>query len=131
MWRLAGYIGLTCALFHGGLSPAADSWFADVERYTDLRETYLDVAGPEPASFTTLGVAPFLTAQALGSTDMAFSAAQVIDDYGNPHAAIGIDFAPTLLAGSAVTLEEYQRSHSQRTVSRLQLSVAVSKGESA
>lgn len=129
--RLTRFVGLTCTLAYSGLSQSAESWFADVERYTDLRETHLDVAGPEPASFTALGVAPFLTAQALGSTDMAFSAAQVIDDYGNPHAAIGIDFAPTLLAGREVTLENYQRSHSQRTVSRLQLSVAVSKGESS
>jgi hypothetical protein len=129
--RLARFAGVTCALVHSGYSAAADSWFADIERYTNLRQIRLDVAAPEPASFTALGVAPFLTAQALASADMAFSVAQVIDDYGNPRAAFGIDFAPTLVTGTGVTLGDYQRSHSQRVVSRLQLSIAVSKGESA
>src|SRR5512139_1241907 len=129
-WR-ARFAGMACAFSCCGHALAADSWFADIERHTNLREIRLDVAGPESASFTALGVAPFVTAQALASSDMSFSAAQVFDDHGNPRAALGIDFAPTLLTKKQVTLEDYQRSHSQRTVSRLQLSVAVSKGEGA
>lgn len=124
--------GVVCALLCSGYALAAeDSWYTDVERTTNLRDIRLDVAGPESASFTALGVAPFVTAQALASSDMSFSAAQVFDDFGNPRAAVGVDFAPTLLSRSEVTLGDYQHSHTQRTVSRLQLSIAVSHGESA
>jgi len=123
---------MACAIACSPCAPAAaDSWFGDLERSTRLREIHLDVAGPESASFTALGVAPFITAQALASPDLAFSAAQVFDDFGNPRAAVGIDFAPTLLSRPEVTLGDYQRTHLQRTVSRLQLSLAVSHGESA
>jgi len=119
-------------LLHGGASMAADNaWFADIERHTRLHDIRLDVAGPESASFTALGVAPFITAQALASPDLAFSASQVFDDFGNPRAAVGIDFAPTLLSKPELTLGDYQRTHLQRTVSRLQFSLAVSHGESA
>jgi hypothetical protein len=125
-WATAGL------LLYGGASMAAeDSWFADLERYTRLRDIHLDVAAPESASFTALGVAPFITAQALASPDLSFSASQVFDDFGNPRAAVGIDFAPTLLSRPELTLQDYQRTHRQRTVSRLQLSLAVSHGESA
>lgn len=130
MARIAPLVAVAWILVYGGPTCAADSWFTDVERYTSLRETRLDVAGPEPASFTALGVAPFVTAQALASSDVAISAAQVFDDYGNPRAALGVDFAPTLLTEREVTLGDYQHSHTQRTVSRLQLSLAISKGES-
>lgn len=129
--RIVRFVSAAWLVVQAGPIQAADSWFTDVERYTSLRETRLDVAGPEPASFTALGVAPFVTAQALASSDIAFSAAQVFDDYGNPRAAVGIDFAPTLLTEREVTLGDYQHSHTQRTVSRLQLSLAISKGESA
>lgn len=91
--RFAGIFLLPCA------NAAEPSWFDDVERYTPLREIRLDVAGPESASFTALGVAPFVTAQAL--------------------------------SGSGITLGKYQRSHPERIASRLQLSLAVSRGESA
>jgi hypothetical protein len=131
MFSLTRFAMAVAAIFSSAAALAADSWFDDIERYTNLREIRLDIAGPESASFTALRVAPFLTAQALATSDMSFSAAQVFDDYGNPRAALGVDFAPTLLRKSAVTLKDYQRSHAQRIVSRLQLSVAVTKGESA
>lgn len=122
---------MACAIACSPCVPAADSWFSDLERSTRLRDIRLDVAGPESASFTALGVAPFVTAQALASPDLGFSAAQVFDDFGNPHVAAGIDFAPTLLSSPDVTLGDYQRTHRQRIESRLQLSLAVSHGESA
>ena len=55
---------------------AADSWFDDVERYTNLWEIRLDVAGPESARFTALRVAPFIPAQAPATGDMGLSAAK-------------------------------------------------------
>jgi hypothetical protein len=134
--RITRFAAIAWMLVKAGSCLAEEPWFADVERYTSLRDIRLDVAGPEPASFTALGVAPFVTGQALASADMSFSLAQVVDDYGNPRAAFGIDFAAslltdTLLSDPEVTLGDYARSHSQRVVSRLQLSVAVSKGESS
>ena len=124
----AGLIGLL--LWSSSGSAADEGWFADIERYTTLRETRLDVAGPEPASFTALGVAPFLTAQALASSDIAFSAAQVLDEHGNPRAAIGVDFAPIAVEDSRMTLGDYQHIHHDRFASRIQFSLAASKGES-
>lgn len=109
---------------------ADDSWFGDVEQYTRLRDTRIDVAGPEPASFTALGVAPFFTAQSLASSDLAIAAAQVFDDQGHPRGALGIDFAPVSLSESRLDLADYQHNREKRFVSRIQLSMAVSKGES-
>ena len=104
----------------------------DIEKYALLRETRIDVSGPEPAGFTALGVAPFVTAQALASSDLAFSAAQIIDDRGNPRAAIGVDFTPWALAKAAeLRLGDYQRDRINRFISRIQVSLAASKGESA
>jgi hypothetical protein len=130
--RIYRFTAIAWMLAWAGSCMAEDnSWFADIERYTSLREIRLDVAGPEPASFTAMGVAPFVTGQALASADVAFSFAQVVNNNGNPRAAFGVDFAATLLTDSEVTLGDYQHSHSQRVASRLQLSVAVSKGESS
>lgn len=85
---------------------------------------------PEPASFTALGMVPFLTAQSLASSDFSVAAAQVFDDQGHPRGALGIDFAPVSLSESRLDLADYQHNHEKRFVSRIQLSMAVSKGES-
>ncbi|NKF20759.1 hypothetical protein [Solimonas marina] len=108
-----------------------EQWFYDLERSVSLGETRVDVAGPEPASFVALGVSPFLTGQALASSDIAFSGAQVWDDYGHPRAALGVDFAPVALADSSLTLDDYQHHRPYRFASRIQVSFAISKGESA
>jgi hypothetical protein len=106
-------------------------WFDDLQRDTPMRRARIDVAGPEPASFTTLGVAPFLTAQALAASDFSIEAAQVFDDQGRPRAALGVDFAPAQLGRSRLALADYQHNRRKRFVSRIQLSLAVSRGESA
>lgn len=131
-WKsvLSRFIALSMLLATGTAWPADDAWFVDVETYTRLRDTRIDVAGPEPASFTALGVAPFLTAQALASSDLAIAAAQVFDDQGNPRAALGVDFAPLGLGDSHLELADYQHNRKKRFVSRIQLSMAASKGES-
>lgn len=123
-------MALAAAMAAGAAWSEDGSWFDDVERYTRLKHTRIDVAGPEPASFTALGVAPFLTAQALASSDFAISAAQVIDDLGNPRAAVGLDFEPLTLADGALALSDYRRNREKRFVSRIQLSMAASQGES-
>jgi len=122
---------LPALLLSGIARSAAPTWFDDVERYTPLRDTRLDVAGPEPASFTALGVAPFVTAQALASSDLSLAAAQVFDDQGRPRAALGVDFVPIGLSRTRLDLADYQHNRRKRFVSRIQLSMAVSKGESA
>lgn len=127
-WKLV--LALPAAMAANAAWSGDDSWFGDVEQYTRLRDTRIDVAGPEPASFTALGVAPFLTAQSLASSDLAIAAAQVFDDQGHPRGALGIDFAPVSLSESRLDLADYQHNREQRFVSRIQLSMAVSKGES-
>ncbi|WP_273456006.1 hypothetical protein [Nevskia ramosa] len=127
-WKLV--LALPAAMAANVAWSGDDSWFGDVEQYTRLRDTRIDVAGPEPASFTALGVAPFLTAQSLASSDLSIAAAQVFDDQGHPRGALGIDFAPVSLSESQLDLADYQHNREKRFVSRIQLSMAVSKGES-
>lgn len=43
---------------------------------------------------------------------------------------VRIDFAPVSLSESRLDLADYQHNHEKRFVSRIQLSMAVSKGES-
>lgn len=126
-WRPA--LALVMALLSGAGQAEDGSWFDDLERYTPLRHTRIDIAGPEPAGFTALAVAPFLTAQALAASDVAFAVSQVVDDQGNPRVAASLDLAPLTLTRAHLELADYQHNREQRFISRIQLSVAVSQGE--
>jgi len=117
-----------------GAAPAADV-FHDLELEARLRQTQINAAAPEPAGFTSLGVAPFLTAQTISTTDLSFAAAQTFDGSGQQRLALGFDIAalhllPDKWRGDQRRLAYYKGNHNRRTIARPHLSVAVSKGES-
>jgi hypothetical protein len=125
------------ALTVTSLARAADvaNVFRDVELEARLRQTQIDAGVPEPSGFTSLGIAPFRTAQTLSPPDLSFAAAQTFDGSGQPHIALGIDFTTLQLLrgrwhGEQWHLSDYKGHHDHRTIARAQLSIAVSKGES-
>jgi len=108
--------------------------FHDVELEARLRQTQIDAGAPEPAAFTSLGIAPFRTAQTLSPPDLSFSIAQTFDGLGQARFALGVDFTTLQLLrgrwrGEQWHLSDYKGNHNHRTIARAQFSIAVSKGE--
>lgn len=96
-----------------------------------LGDARVDLAVPESPAFSALGVTPEQVIRPTSGRDLATSVLNGIDRAGNLQTGVAVDAAPyMLLAGSAITLAQYQEpgEYLMRFLARWQVSFASTKG---
>ena len=94
-----------------------------------LSAANVDLAVPESPAFAVLGITPQSVTRPTSPRSFATSLLNGLDEKGNFQAGLAIDVAPyLLLAGPALTLEDYQRNRFIRFLSRTNLSLGTTKG---
>lgn len=84
---------------------------------------------PDAPAFAILGITPENVVRPKTPEDIVANILNARDQDGNQQVGLAMDFVPyTLLAGTQVTLENYQSSYLVRFLSRTQTSVAMAKG---
>jgi hypothetical protein len=94
----------------------------------DISKAFDGLAFPESPAFTMLGVTPAIIRPASPHA-LTMSFMEGIDVNGNLQDAVAVDMAPYLLFfGKELSLKQYQDSRREQDLSRIQLSLAFSKG---
>jgi hypothetical protein len=126
----------TCFLLGIGLLLSASSASAQPKQPAStftLGQGTVDLAVPESPAFGALGLTPKQVARPTTARELAMSFINGIDRSGNLQTGIAVDTAPyMLLAGSRITLQDYQRpgQYLTRFLARWQVSFATAKGGS-
>jgi hypothetical protein len=117
--------------------PARYTWavsipHAEIPPEVDLTKILDSLPIPGSPAFAAIGVTPPLITRPASPRKLSFSALAGNDQNGTFQTAIAVDMSPYLLMkGSELSLEQYQKSARERDLSRLQLSIAASKGQMA
>jgi len=91
----------------------------------------LDLSTPESPAFTVLGLTPETVVRPSSPGELASTLINGFDQNGNYQTGVAIDTTPyLLLAGGNITLAKYRESRMIQALSRLQFSVATTKGTS-
>ncbi len=110
--------------------PAQYSWTVSLPlaAKTGIADMFEGQAIPDSPAFAALGATPPLITRPASPRKMAFSLVEGYDQNGTIQTGVAADLSPYLLLHEKeLTLEQYQNSTREQDLSRIQLSLAVTK----